>query len=322
MQPQKPRICIVIVSYNHHHCLEPCLHSLQSELSPEDTAIIIENHPHCSDSIHHLSNRFSQFHWIFNKNNLGFTGGNHQGIQWALSEGFHYIFLLNPDTELSKGALQELVSVSESKHNRWILSPILLQPDIKQDPTIDSAGLFLDRFFRARDRYRNQPLSTISTDNPDSILHEVKGLCGAALFIPASLFPIRENSAHDVFDDSFFAYFEDMEFSLYWIKKGNHMGVAPNAKVIHHRGGGSKLERITVEAWKANRVVIEKMILNRYITLTRHISRKELFKRLPLFMGYETFRWVYIAFRKPFLLTLLAPSLKMVFNKLIFGRRC
>lgn len=321
MQPNKNRICIVIVSYNHHHCLEVCLKSVQSELSPEDTAVIIENHPHCSDTIHHLSTRFSQFHWIFNNENLGFTGGNHQGIQWALSERFHYIFLLNPDTVPCKGALQELVSASESKDHRWILSPILLQPQTKQTPNIDSAGLYLDRFFRAQDRYQNRPLSASSTENPDCNIQEVPGLCGAAMFIPASLFPVRENSACDVFDNSFFAYFEDMEFSLYWTGRGNHMGIACNARVIHHRGAGSKLERITPDSWKASRTVIEKMILNRYITLTRHISRGELFRRLPLFLGYETLRWLYIAIKKPFLLTLLSPSLKMVFSKLIFGKR-
>lgn len=58
---------------------------------------------------------------IENQANLGFAGGNNVGIRYALENGADYICLLNNDTRVSHGFLEELIKVAESNNNIGIV---------------------------------------------------------------------------------------------------------------------------------------------------------------------------------------------------------
>ncbi|MCP4756765.1 MAG: glycosyltransferase family 2 protein, partial [Proteobacteria bacterium] len=225
----------------------------------------IDNHSNDRQVLDTLAQTFQQFHWEFNRTNLGFTGGNHQGIAWAMKHDFEYLFLLNPDTVIFPDTLQELLRASKSLKDQWIISPLLIRPGNHSDPVIDSAGLAIDRYYRAIDNFQGKRVSQTPLS---SEIFPVFGLCGAAMLIPLGLFPLRKSSPHAVFRDDYFAYFEDAEFSWYWKNRGGHFGVCPRVRIEHHRGNRSLLRNITLNRWKSHRFVIEKMILNRYETIS------------------------------------------------------
>ena len=50
---------------------------------------------------------------------LGFTGANNIGIEYAKSEGYEYIMLLNNDTEVDKNFIEPLLNrLNSRKENR------------------------------------------------------------------------------------------------------------------------------------------------------------------------------------------------------------
>ena len=310
----KKRVCIIIVNYNHQKYLPTCLGTLSSSISASDTVIIIDNNSENKESLNKIVKQYSNFHWIFNKENRGYTGANHQGSHWALKNGYQYLLILNPDTELFPNTIPILVSASKKCNDQWILGPLLIQSGTSENPIVDSAGLDIDKYYRAIDKYRGKKLSQI--DNTKDIM-VVNGLCGAAMFIPTTLFPLRSESGTTIFCETYFAYFEDVEFSIYWRKKGGQFGVVTKAWINHHRGDQSQLKKITYKKWKTNPFIIEKMFINRYLTIIRHETLKSCLKDYPAFLFYEIVRGAYIILCKPYLFIYTIKGWKMLIDSLI-----
>lgn len=312
------RVCIVIVNYNHQIYLKACLNTLNRFISKLDTVIIIDNNSGDRESLNDLVTKHPECQWIFNRENLGFTGANHQGSQWALKNEYQYLFILNPDTELFADTIPLLVSASKKCNDQWILGPLLIQSGTHKDFIIDSAGLDIDRYYRAKDKYQGRRLSQIQ--EKENII-PVNGLCGAAMFIPTNLFPLRSESDSTVFCETYFAYFEDMEFSLHWRRKGGYFGMIPDALISHQRGDQSQLRKITYKKWKANPFIIEKMFINRYLTIIRYETITSLIKNHPTFLFYEIVRAIYILLRQPYLLALVFKGWGMLVNHLILNKK-
>ena len=68
-------------------------------------------------------------HLVRSADNLGFTGGNNLGFQYALERGYDYVYLLNQDAWLEEGALETLVSAAEARPDYAVLSPLQFQAD-------------------------------------------------------------------------------------------------------------------------------------------------------------------------------------------------
>jgi len=308
-------VCIVIVSFNRLPDLQRCLTSISQVLSNKDKVVVIDNHSADIAQLHQLIRSFPQFIWELNTINIGFAGGNHQGVRKALQHGCEYIFLLNPDTEIFPDTIEKLIDASKKAKDEWIIGPLLISPGERNTPRVDSAGLSMDRFYRAIDKFQGKALSQLTLpEEPFS----VDGLCGAAILIPTKLFPLRNNSEFTVFDESYFAYFEDVEFSRYWKEQGHDFGLVPQARVMHYRGRQSALSGITYQRWKGDGALVRQIILNRYRTIVRYETRRQLLKNALPFFSYELARCVYILLRKPFLLPLICSGWKMVFAKVMF----
>ena len=62
-------------------------------------------------------NKFQEVKFIQSGNNLCYSGGNNLGIKYALEQKADYIFILNPDTQLDKSCISELVKILEEQKN-------------------------------------------------------------------------------------------------------------------------------------------------------------------------------------------------------------
>jgi len=314
----KNRVCIIIVVKDNLAPFEQCLEGLRQFLTPSDQAFIMDNDSKDRERILGLKEEYSNFQWHLNPINLGFSEGNHLGVLWAQQQKYKYILLLNPDTVIFQESIPELIKASAELNDEWILGPLLVRSAQEKDPTIDSAGLYLDRFYRALDRYQGIRLSQTSITEE---LLPAKGICGAGMLIPAKLFPLREKAAHHIFLEDFFAYFEDAEFSLYWRKKGGQFAIVPKSRVTHLRKGGSQLGAINFKQWKKNPMIIRKIIMNRYHTLVLHESGQDFLYRFPAFFCYEVARFAYLSLRRPYLVPLTLEGWMLLFQRYILQKR-
>jgi GT2 family glycosyltransferase len=159
---------------------------------------------------------------------LGFAGGNNVGIRYALEQGFEQVLLLNNDTTVTPSFLQELQACLDQS-TCGIAQPLIL---FAHDPhTLWSAGGEWNSLFgRAITLGDRVPLEKYRV--PAKTLDWATGCCmlvSRAALLEAGLL-----------NEAYFAYFEDVEWSLRIRKAGFTIGLAENAIIYHEAGAASK----------------------------------------------------------------------------------
>ena len=168
---------------------------------------------------------------IHNTENRGFAAACNQGAQDGKSD---YLLFLNPDTRLTKGALEEAVGVLVASPTIGICGVRMIGDDGRDTVAaarFPSAGLFLgDALGLSRLRFTKPHLYRTRELQQDRQVDQVIG----AFFLTR-----REMYDHLVgFDERFFVYFEEVDFAL----RARQAGFSSwylHREHIYHRGGGS-----------------------------------------------------------------------------------
>jgi len=123
------KVLVIIVSHNGMNWLERCL----SSVATRDVYVL--DNDSTDGSADYIQAHFPQVHLVRSADNLGFTGGNNLGFDYALAHNYEYVYLLNQDAWLEEGALETLVAAAEDHPDFAVLSPLQLQADgIQFDP--------------------------------------------------------------------------------------------------------------------------------------------------------------------------------------------
>jgi len=163
---------------------------------------------------------------IKNKKNYGFTGGNNIAMRFAMNVlDPKYILLLNNDTVVDKNFLSELVKVAESDLKIGIVQSKILRKDNPR--IIDSTG-HVFKWGKFIDRGHGE----IDFGQYDRI-KEIESACGASLLLRVEML-----KKIGLFNDYFFAYYEDIELSLRAKKFGWQILFCPTS-IVYHKGHGS-----------------------------------------------------------------------------------
>ncbi len=110
------KILIVIPVYNGvERFLDDCLSSLQGINFPSESFDVLAIDDLSADN----SAEYIKEHWpktivIKNENNLGFAKSNNVGLQYAIDNGYEYVYLLNQDTGVDQNFLSEAIGVMNS----------------------------------------------------------------------------------------------------------------------------------------------------------------------------------------------------------------
>jgi GT2 family glycosyltransferase len=166
-----------------------------------------------------------------NKKNLGFAGGVNTGIRYAIDNDFEFVALINNDATPDKTWLKELLHPTQTTvqgeslyRNTGIVTGKLL----KTDGTIDSTGDLYTSWGLPFPRGRNDVDST-QYDTTETVF----GASGGA-----SLYRTDMLKNIGLFDEDFFAYYEDVDLSFRAQLAGWKIVYAPKA-VAHHKVGAS-----------------------------------------------------------------------------------
>jgi len=243
---KKVDLSIIILSYNTKKLLQQCLESVIKN-SPPKTEIIIVDNGSRDGSVRYingltnygLTNYGLRIRAILNKKNLGFAGGNNIGIKAARGE---YIMLLNSDTVVKKGAIENLINFLEKNTpDKLAVSPLLLLPD--GQPQIDYYMRFpnLWQIFL----YHNPVLRPVAmkiaflrnliAQKPCLKPFEVDQLPGAALITPRGVW-----EKVGLLDKEYKFLFEDVDWCWRAKKLGIKLMVVPQAKIVHIGGASWK----------------------------------------------------------------------------------
>ncbi|MBI2034597.1 MAG: glycosyltransferase family 2 protein, partial [Candidatus Levybacteria bacterium] len=94
-----------------------------SRRSVQIDVVIIDNNAKESFSNNAYKAKNFKLTVLENKENLGFAGGHNVGIRYALNSGADYVLVVNNDTIVDKGLVEELVSVAEENKEIGVVAP-------------------------------------------------------------------------------------------------------------------------------------------------------------------------------------------------------
>ncbi len=225
------KVSVVVPNWNGRDSIGVCIESLLGQTL--DREIIIVENGSTDGSLQYLEKNFPDIKLVINKKNLGFAGGVNSGIRQAVAGGADYVALFNNDATADKGWLSNLVKALEGNKYLGIATPKLLN---QHKTEFDSSGDFYTNWGLPFPRGRGEPVS----NKYDKDNYVFAGSGGA------SLYRVKMLKEVGLFDEDFFAYYEDIDLSFRAQLAGWKVLYVPQSLVFHQIGAtSSKIKGFT-----------------------------------------------------------------------------
>jgi GT2 family glycosyltransferase len=221
-------VAVVVLNWNGMEDTKLCLESLRKQTYGNFFVILVDNASTERGTYRQLQNLEDLYgewlHIFHNKQNCGFAGGVNIGIKEAMRQGVGYVALLNNDAVVDKKWLASLVKTAKSNKS-MITTGLLLRADGK---TIDSTGDWYSVWGLPFPRGRDKPIKKASPSGP------VFGASGGASLYDTHLF-----KDVGLFDERFFAYYEDVDISFRAQLRGHKIFYTKDAVAYHKQGASA-----------------------------------------------------------------------------------
>jgi GT2 family glycosyltransferase len=275
-------VAIILVNWNGYDFTRACLESLRKIDFPDYRIILVDNASQNQEAFR-LKNAFPEIDVIENKENLGFAGGNNSGIRVALEQGYSHVLLLNNDTEVEPNFLGEMMRKFRRNAEIGVVQPLILF--LQEQKTIWSAGgKWIPSFGRSVTLGDREPKAEYRVQRCD--LDWATGCC--------MLISREAILKAGLLNEQYFAYFEDVEWSLRFREAGYRIQLADKAVIYHEAGASSKNE--TSEG-TLSPVVFYYHVRNQFFLIRKTLRGIQFLtasvyhlSRFALWMGYFTFR--------------------------------
>jgi GT2 family glycosyltransferase len=218
-------ICCIIPTFSAKNELLRCVAALQAQRRLLPFTIIVVDNGADIETKNIIDSIRSQVVVVQSPTNRGFAGGVNLGIRHALKEGFGFIALLNDDAVAEHGWLRHLHGVLQTHKDVVIVTSKMLDQNARK---IDSTGECYTTWGLPYPRGQGE-INTSQYDADTAIF----GASGGASMYRAELF-----AGVGLFDEDFFAYYEDVDLSFRSQLAGWKIRYVPEA-IVHHRGGGT-----------------------------------------------------------------------------------
>lgn len=217
------KIAIIILNWNGKKDTLECLASIKKmEDNPSFITIVVDNGS-TDDSAAAILQAHPEITLLQTGQNLGFSGGNNVGIQYALEQGADYLFLLNNDTAVDPSIL---------KH---------FKEGFQKDPSIGILGAKI-YLFHSKDTFDhfggswNQKKAEfdfigwrqIEDKKSFEEMHPIDYVCGAAMMIKKEVF-----ARIGLLEPRFFLMWEDADFCFRARNAGFKVMTCPKAIIWH-----------------------------------------------------------------------------------------
>ena len=225
MKTNSPKVAVVIPSWNGVDEIGACLDSLLDQ-SVAAHIIVVENGS-SDGSLEFIQTTYPSVEVLAQKKNLGFAGGVNVGICKAMNDDYQHVALLNNDAVADKDWLKHLLEALRGNASAGIVTCKLMSEDKQHiDSTGDQYTTWGLPFPRDRD---------VEASKAHNAPAEVFGASGGA-----SLYRSTMLEEVGLFDEDFFAYYEDVDLSFRAQLAGWKVLYEPKAEAYHATGSTSR----------------------------------------------------------------------------------
>ncbi len=248
------KIFVIIPNLNGRGVIDNAIVSLQAQTQPCEI-VVVENNS-TDDSLTYLQQNFPDVTISPQKKNLGFAGGVNVGIRYAMEQGAEHVALLNNDATVDREWLKTLVEAAEVEPDTGIVTGKILN---KAGSQIDSTGEHYSNWGLPYPRGRGEAVS--GAYDKDTFVFGASG--------GASLYRVKMLNQVGLFDEDFFAYYEDVDLSFRAQLAGWKVRYVPEALAYHQIGATSN---------KIKGFTTYQTLKNLPMLLIKNVPRKYLFK--------------------------------------------
>jgi GT2 family glycosyltransferase len=225
-----PQVGVVIPVLNRREDTLECLTSLAQATYPNVQVYVVDNGS-TDGSTEAVAARFPTVKLILLGENRGFARASNVGIRRSLEAGAQYMLLLNNDTVIAPDMIDALVDAADSSPAAGILTPRIMYYGE-------------DRVWSMGSRVRPLTLATLDFGRsrqprfPLNRMVQVDSVVGCGMFVAR---PVFEQIG--LFDEAFFFYYEDLDFSIRARKAGFELWAVPWAKMWHKVSASTEQSR-------------------------------------------------------------------------------
>jgi len=229
-------LSVIILNYKVRYFLEQCIRSVETATKNIESEIIVIDNNSEDGSCEMVRSLFPSVTLIENKENVGFSKANNQGVAQATGE---YVCILNPDTAVTAQTFKQCLSIAQELPDLGALGPYLLDgtgnflPESKRNLPTPTRSL-LKLLGRTKSYYAKRLAKESS--GPVAVL------VGAFMFMKRSVYMEVEG-----FDEDYFMYGEDIDLSYKISKAGYTNHYSGVIDVLHYKGESTKKDEVYLD---------------------------------------------------------------------------
>jgi GT2 family glycosyltransferase len=316
-----PRIAINIVTWNSLKFLPEALESIRRQTFSDFILLIIDN-ASTDGTVEFVREKYPGAAILRNTRNLGFARGHNQGVAYAkahLKGTDPLVLVTNPDIVLEPDFLEKLVDSVDRRPEFGSACGKLLKMrrvgegefvEGEKTDTIDSTGLLMMKSRRVADRGAGE--------RDAGQFDRTEGVFG----VTGALGLYRLKALEDVgledgpFDESFFAYKEDIDLAWRLRLSGHGALYSPAARAYHYRTAAGRARagvREVVAGRRGRSQLIRRLSYrNHLLMLVKNEQGANFIRHFPRVLAYELGKLLYCLLREPASLRGLVSFLAML----------
>jgi hypothetical protein len=230
-------VTVIVVSFNTRDLLRACLASVRAA-APCQT-IVVDN-ASADGSAEMVRQEFPLVDLVASEENLGFVKANNLALGRATGQ---CALLLNPDAELTPGAVDSLASFLDAHAQAAVVGPRLAYADGSLQHSAFHFPTLLQTYFDFFPRPARLLTSGLNgryprRDYDTSLPFKVDFVLGAAMMVRRAAV-----EGVGVMDEGYFMYCEEVDWCWRFRRAGWSVWCQPESLVVHHEAQSSRQTR-------------------------------------------------------------------------------
>lgn len=218
----EPRIHLIILNWNGKQDTLECLQSV-FKLNYHNYCVVVVDNGSTDDSIAVIRQKWPAVKTVELAENRGFSGGNNEGIRFALADGADYVLLLNNDTVVDPELLSAFVSAAGKFPSAGMFNAKI---SCYSDPR--RIWFAVGRWSNEHAWFSNVGLGDIDDGKQFETVMKTDFCAGCALLARREVI-----ETIGLLDDRYFLMYEDNDWSYRARAAGYECLFVPQAKVLH-----------------------------------------------------------------------------------------
>lgn len=258
-------LSIIIPSFNTKELILECIESIVKTAKKVSYEIIVVDNNSSDGSVEAIENlkqKTKNLKLILNKENVGFSKANNQGVKESSGR---YLLFLNSDTVVYENALDGMVEFMDSNPKAGAATCYLEMPNGELDDAshrgFPTPWRSLTHFTGVSKLFKGSQILNgyhLGYKNLDKI-HEIEACAGAFMIVRRVA-----GEAMKWWDEDFFWYGDDLDFCYRLKEKGWKIYFVPEYKILHYKGVSGGIKEISKHLTKADFSTRKKAMQSRY----------------------------------------------------------